>query len=41
MSSVEKALATQLADIEKRTGKSITELTEIIRNCGLTAQNLN
>lgn len=36
MSSVEKALATQLANIEKRTGKSIAELTEIVRNCGLT-----
>jgi hypothetical protein len=36
MSTVEKALATQLANIEKRTGKSIAELTEIIRNCGLT-----
>jgi hypothetical protein len=36
MSSVEKAMATQLANIEKRTGKSIAELSEIIRNCGLT-----
>jgi hypothetical protein len=33
---VNKALATQLANIEQRTGKSIAELGEIIRKSGLT-----
>lgn len=36
MSNVEKALATQLANIEKRTGKSLDELARIIRASGLT-----
>lgn len=36
MADVEKALATQLANIEKRTGKSLAELTEIIRKSGLS-----
>jgi hypothetical protein len=33
---MDKALATQLANIEKRTGKSLTELAAIIRKSGLT-----
>ena len=36
MGNPEQALATQLANIEKRTGKSIAELTKVVRNCGLT-----
>ena len=32
---VDKALATQLANIEKRTGKSIAELTALVRGSGL------
>jgi hypothetical protein len=36
MSSVERAKATQIANIQKRTGKSIEELTELINNSGLT-----
>jgi hypothetical protein len=36
MSSVERAKATQIANIQKRTGKSIDELTELINNSGLT-----
>ncbi|MBI1761774.1 MAG: DUF4287 domain-containing protein [Acidobacteria bacterium] len=36
MSIVEKALATQLANIEKRTGKSLAELAALVRNSGLT-----
>src|SRR5262245_51937269 len=32
---VDKAITTQLANIEKRTGKSIAELDEIIRSSGL------
>ncbi len=36
MSSVEKALATQLANIEKRTGKSLAELARIVKASGLT-----
>jgi hypothetical protein len=35
MSDLEKALATQLANIEKRSGKSLDELTAIIRARGL------
>jgi hypothetical protein len=31
-----KALATQLANIEKRTGKSLAELLQIVRSSGLT-----
>lgn len=36
MSDLAKALATQLANIEKRTGKSLTELTAIVKDSGLT-----
>lgn len=36
MGNPEQALATQLANIEKRTGKSIAELTKLVRNCGLS-----
>ena len=35
MSDLEKALATQLANIEKRSGKSLDELVAIIRASGL------
>jgi hypothetical protein len=35
MSDVDKALATQLANIEKRTGKSLQELAAIVRASGL------
>lgn len=35
MSSVDKALATQLANIEKRTGKSLKELAAIVKKSGL------
>jgi predicted transport protein len=35
MSDMEKALATQLANIEKRSGKSLDELAAIIRASGL------
>lgn len=35
MSDVAKALATQLANIEKRSGKSLRELTNIIHSSGL------
>jgi predicted transport protein len=35
MSDLNKALTTQLANIEKRTGKSIAELTHIVTNSGL------
>lgn len=35
MADPEKALATQLANIEKRTGKSIAQLTELIHASGL------
>lgn len=33
---LDKAVATQLANIEKRTGKSIAELTAIVKESGLT-----
>lgn len=36
MSDLEKAIATQLANIEKRSGKSLNELAAIIRASGLT-----
>ena len=36
MASPDQALATQLANIEKRTGKSIAELTKIVKNSGLS-----
>jgi len=32
---MDKAIETQLANIEKRTGKSLDQLTKIVRNCGL------
>ena len=32
---MDKATATQLANIEKRTGKSLQELTRMVRSCGL------
>ena len=36
MSSIERAYATQLANIQKKTGKSMEELTVLIRSSGLT-----
>jgi hypothetical protein len=33
---IDKALATQLAKIEKRTGKTLAQLTTIVKNSGLT-----
>jgi len=36
MSSIDKALASQLANIEKKTGKSLDELAKIIGASGLT-----
>jgi hypothetical protein len=36
VNSVEKAMATQLANIEIRSGKSLAELARIIAACGLT-----
>ena len=33
---MDKALQTQLANIEKRTGKSLEELTRLVKGCGLT-----
>lgn len=36
MSSVDKAVETQLKNIESRTGKNLTELTLIIQQSGLT-----
>jgi len=36
MADQEKALATQLANIEKRTGKSIEELSSIVKDSGLS-----
>jgi len=36
MVDVEKAIATQLANIEKRTGKSLAELSKIVQNSGLS-----
>jgi len=35
MSDVAKALATQLANIEKRTGKSLAELAKLVKSSGL------
>ena len=35
MSSIDKAVATQLANIEKRTGKSLAALAKIVRASGL------
>jgi t-SNARE complex subunit (syntaxin) len=36
MSSVERAKATQIENIQKKTGKSMQELTELIESSGLT-----
>lgn len=36
MVDVDKALATQLVNIEKRTGKSLAELSRIVQNSGLS-----
>jgi hypothetical protein len=36
MSSVDKAYETQLSNIQKKTGKTMDELTAIVRNSGLT-----
>ena len=36
MADVKKALETQLANIQKRTGKSLAELAQIVRNTGLS-----
>lgn len=36
MADLEKAVATQLSNIEKRTGKSIEELSNIVRASGLS-----
>jgi hypothetical protein len=36
MSSVERAKATQLENIQKKTGKSMRELSELIQNSGLS-----
>ncbi len=36
MTDIDKALATQLFNIEKRTGKSLTELTAIVKSSGLS-----
>jgi hypothetical protein len=36
MADVERAVATQLANIEKRTGKSLAELADIIESSGLS-----
>lgn len=36
MTDLEKAVATQLANIEKRTGKTLAELASIVKSSGLT-----
>ena len=36
MSSIERAKATQLANIQKKTGKSLEELTQLIQSSGLS-----
>jgi hypothetical protein len=36
MASVDKAVETQLNNIQSKTGKSLDELTRIVRECGLT-----
>ena len=36
MADLDKALATQMANIEKRTGKSIADLTALVKNSGLS-----
>ncbi len=39
MSSIERAKATQLANIRNKTGKSLEELTNLIQSSGLTKHN--
>lgn len=36
MSSIDQAYATQIANIQKKTGKSLDELSNLIKNSGLT-----
>jgi hypothetical protein len=36
MADMEKAIATQLANIEKRTGKTLAELTALVKSSGLS-----
>ena len=36
MGAVEAAITTQLANIEKRTGKSLAQLVKLVKACGLT-----
>jgi hypothetical protein len=36
MSSIDQAYQTQLQNIQKKTGKSLEELTNLVKNCGLT-----
>lgn len=36
MSTPDQALQTQLANIRKKTGKSLAEITALVRQCGLT-----
>ena len=36
MTDLDKAIATQLANIEKRTGKSLAELTKVVKTSGLS-----
>ena len=36
MTDVDKAVATQMANIEKRTGKTLTELATILKSSGLS-----
>jgi hypothetical protein len=36
MAEMEKAVATQIANIEKKTGKTLAQLTAAIRKCGRT-----
>ena len=36
MTNIEQAYASQIANIQKRTGKSLEELTALVRNSGLT-----
>lgn len=36
MADLDKAIATQLANIEKRTGKTLAELTKIVKGSGLS-----
>lgn len=39
MTDVQKALATQIRNIESRTGKSLVELTSLVQNSGLGKHN--